>query len=342
MSLTGESRDILRVHLNEVNPLRARYEGTLSLADGVKFTDVTTDASDANGFTVKFGQDNKHKAIFYSNPFNVAVYNEDKLILTLNQRQLLKFEYSRQKTDQDNNDLGEWEESFKGHSDSKPHGPMSVGMDINFVNIDHVYGLPEHADSFSLRNTKGSFDPYRLYNLDVFEYATESTAALYGGVPLLVGHTAEETIGVYWLNPSETWIDIEAVSPSAPSTSAIGGFFGGGDSSTVRARSSHWISETGVIDVWILSGPKPSDISKQNAYLFGTHPLPPYYSIGYHQSRWNYFTQEEVAEIDDKFDQHDVPLDAIWLDVEYTEGRSKKYFTWDPHGFLMFEVSSPI
>jgi alpha 1,3-glucosidase len=26
-------------------------------------------------------------------------------------------------------------------------------------------------------------------------------------------------------------------------------------------------------------------------------------------------------------------LDAIWLDIEYTEGRSKKYFTWDPVTF---------
>lgn len=259
------------------------------------------------------------------------MYNDGKLALTLNQRQLLKFEYNREKTEQDNNDngLGEWSETFKSHSDSKPYGPMSVGMDINFINIDHVYGIPEHADSFSLRNTKGNSDPYRLYNLDVFEYELDSPASLYGSIPLMVGHSADQTIGVYWLNPSETWIDIESIVPSGNSgaTGMIGGFFSGDGAS--KARSSHWISETGVIDVWILTGPTPNDVMKQNAYLFGTHNMPPYYSIGYHQSRWNYFSQEEVAEIDGKFDEHDIPLDAIWLDIEYTEGRSKKYFTWD-------------
>lgn len=53
--------------------------------------------------------------------------------------------------EEDNNGL--WEETFKGHTDSKPHGPSSVGMDISFVNSNHVYGIPEHADSFSLKET---------------------------------------------------------------------------------------------------------------------------------------------------------------------------------------------
>lgn len=33
----------------------------------------------------------------------------------------------------------------------------------------------------------------------------------------------------------------------------------------------------------------------------------------------------------DKFDDHDIPLDTIWLDIEYTD--AKKYFTWDGHKF---------
>lgn len=48
---------------------------------------------------------------------------------------------------------GLWEETFKGHTDSKPHGPSSVGLDVSFVNSRHVYGIPEHADSFLLKET---------------------------------------------------------------------------------------------------------------------------------------------------------------------------------------------
>ena len=238
----------------------------------------------------------------------------------------MKFEHFRHKTEGDKNDNGEWEETFKTHTDSKPYGPMSVGMDVSFIDYEHLYGLPEHADSFSLRNTKGSSDPYRLYNLDVFEYEANSPAALYGSVPMIIAHSAESTLGFLWLNPSETWIDIE----SSSLTTGVFSNLVGGES---KARMTHWMSETGVIDLWIMTGPTPADVSKQNALLSGTHPMPPYYSVGYHQCRWNYYTQEEVAEVEQNFDDNDIPVDAIWLDIEYTDGRSKKYFTWDPVAF---------
>lgn len=37
--------------------------------------------------------------------------------------------------------------------------------------------------------------------------------------------------------------------------------------------------------------------------------------------------------MDIQTDRHDIPMDAIWLDIEYTEQKSKKYFTWDPQTF---------
>ena len=32
-------------------------------------------------------------------------------------------------------------------------GPSSVGLDISFPGVEHVYGIPEHADSFVLKTT---------------------------------------------------------------------------------------------------------------------------------------------------------------------------------------------
>jgi len=34
-------------------------------------------------------------------------------------------------------------------------------------------------------------DPFRLYNLDVFEYELESKMALYGSIPYIVAHRSE-------------------------------------------------------------------------------------------------------------------------------------------------------
>jgi len=56
-----------------------------------------------------------------------------------------------------------WEESFGGNTDSKPRGPNAVAMDFTFANTNNVFGIPEHADHFSLSDTT-STDPYRLLN----------------------------------------------------------------------------------------------------------------------------------------------------------------------------------
>lgn len=56
--------------------------------------------------------------------------------------------------DEESEEPGLWEETFKSHVDSKPFGPTSVGVDISFPGSRHVYGIPEHADSFALKQTK--------------------------------------------------------------------------------------------------------------------------------------------------------------------------------------------
>lgn len=87
-------------------------------------------------------------------------------------------------------------DNFGGHRDSMPRGARSVGLDVSFPYAQHVYGIPEHATSLALPSTaEGSAglppqysEPYRLYNLDVFEYEIGNTMALYGNIPLLLAH----------------------------------------------------------------------------------------------------------------------------------------------------------
>jgi len=96
-------------------------------------------------------------------------------------------------------------------------------------------------------------------------------------------------------------------------------------------------------------GPRPKDVFHQNAQLTGVFPLPPVYflnyskfsqiiykflqlfAIAYHQCRWNYNDRADLLGVHSSFDEHDIPLDVLWLDIEHTDG--KKYFTWDPVKF---------
>ena len=97
-------------------------------------------------------------------------------------------------------------------------GPASIGLDLSFPNSNNVYGLPEHASDFSLKATTGTnaeyTEPYRLYNLDVFEFELNSPMALYGSIPFLLSHKVGASVGVFWLNAAEMWVDIDKTSKS--------------------------------------------------------------------------------------------------------------------------------
>jgi len=191
------------------------------------------------------------------------------------------------------------------------------------TNKRKVFGLPEHATRTALPHTNGPRthynEPYRLYNLDVFEYELDEPMALYGAIPLVVSHglksTNEDTsstVGALWLNPSETFVDV-------------------GEDSSGTKTIVRWISESGIIDLFLLPGSSPRALYQQYGQLTGTQELPPLFSLGYHQCRWNYKNEDDVASVHQKFEELDFPYDVLWLDIEHTDG--KRYFTWDKRQF---------
>ncbi|XP_065564085.1 neutral alpha-glucosidase AB-like isoform X1 [Artemia franciscana] len=231
--------------------------------------------------------------------------------------------------DAEETEPGMWEEDYKSHHDSKPYGPSSFGVDLSFPGSNHVYGIPEHADSLALRDTLNG-DPYRLYNLDVFEYELWSPMALYGAIPFVMAKGKEGAVGVYWQNAAETWVDVRDV-PGGGVVSSLMKLVSGGASEPGPHKEVHFISESGLMDVFFLLGPGPKDVLQQYTGLTGVTPLPQMFAIAYHQCRWNYNDQEDVQFVHENFDKEDMPLDVIWLDIEHTD--NKKYFTWDPIKF---------
>ncbi|XP_046694477.1 neutral alpha-glucosidase AB isoform X3 [Silurus meridionalis] len=338
--------NMTRVKINELKPLRPRYEVQDVLITDPPTKPMTVVTRDENGVVLSLGAD-EQRLIVSARPFRLDIVEGPQVLLSLNSRGLLAFEHLRlrkdtkQDTDRaggsenagDKAEDGEeevkpgmWEETFKTHTDSKPNGPTSISLDFSFPGVEHVYGIPEHADTLKLKPTDGS-DPYRLYNLDVFQYELHNPMALYGSVPMLISHNAQRTMGVFWLNAAETWVDIS--SSTLTMFGKMADFVPG--SSEVPQTDVRWISESGIIDVFIMLGPTPSDVFMQYASLTGTQAFPPLSTLGYHQCRWNYNDQEDVKAVDQGFDEHDIPYDFIWLDIEHTDG--KRYFTWDPQKF---------
>ena len=209
----------------------------------------------------------------------------------MNSRGLMRFEHLREKGTEEGSDSEPdlWQESFGGHTDNKANGPTAVAMDFTFAGMEHVYGIPQHADTFSLKDTTNS-DPYRFYNLDVFEFELWNPMALYASIPFMMGHNRQSTVGVFVLNSAEGWIDIKKGET---------GIFGSlsnmvSGSQPQKQVETHWMFESGILDMFILLGPGPKEVSRQYGLLTGTTPLPPEFAIAYHQCRWNYNDQDDV------------------------------------------------
>ena len=58
----------------------------------------------------------------------------------------------------------------------------------------------------------------------------------------------------------------------------------------------------------------------------------PYWSLGFHQSRWGYKNTNELRDIYNKFIEFEFPIDTFWGDIEILD--EKKLFTIDPNNFF--------
>ncbi|XP_013145415.1 PREDICTED: neutral alpha-glucosidase AB [Papilio polytes] len=325
-----------RIQIDEADPIYPRYRTQLALDGEPKADGLQLVSKEGGKLTLTNTQG--HKVLITAEPlkFEFLDQNGDVAVVINENSQLLiePLRLKREKNDEEEGnenaieveEEGTWGENFKSHHDSKPRGNEAVSLDVSFPDADQIYGIPEHTDKFALRTTT-SGEPYRLYNLDVFEYELDSRMAIYGAVPVLYAHGSKRTVGVFWHNSAETWVDVVNYADGTVVSSLVN-LVTGGHKRRVDAR---FISESGIVDVFVMLGSKPADVFRQYTKLTGVAPLPPKFSLAYHQSRWNYVDEADVRAVDDNFDVHDIPADVIWLDIEYTD--RKKYFTWDPEKF---------
>ncbi|KAK9685064.1 Glycosyl hydrolases family 31 [Popillia japonica] len=187
----------------------------------------------------------------------------------------------------------------------------SLSLDISFPIANTAYGIPQHAENLSLPSTgPGGLSAYRMFNVDNWGYPAYTREALYGAIGVLYGISTDITSGIFWMNGAQTFIDIT------------------NEGDGVDAL---FISETGALELFLFAGPTLRDCVRQYTTLTGVTPLPQYFTLGYHQCRYSYMSQEDVETVVAEFDNHNFPMDVIWLDIDYSDGY--KYFTWNYTAF---------
>ncbi len=93
-------------------------------------------------------------------------------------------------------------------------------------------------------------------------------------------------------------------------------------------------SEGGPLDYYLICSPTPKQVIEGYAYLTGTHPLPPLWTLGFQQSRYSYTPESQLREIADRLRDDKIPSDVLYLDIDYQD--RNRPFTVNPQTFPNF------
>ena len=168
---------------------------------------------------------------------------------------------------------------------------------------EHYFGLGDKTGPLDRRN-----EAFTLWNTDAYRFQ-ESTDPIYKSIPYFVAFRSGRAVGVLLDNTWRTNFD-----------------FG---KSTAEEYS--FGSVAGPIDYYLIYGPAPKQVVEGYAWLTGTPPLPPLWSFGFQQSRYSYMSQARVLEVANRLRADRIPVDAIYLDIDYQE--KNRPFTVDHAAF---------
>ncbi|KAF2737172.1 hypothetical protein EJ04DRAFT_431393 [Polyplosphaeria fusca] len=100
----------------------------------------------------------------------------------------------------------------------------------------------------------------------------------------------------------------------------------------LQPESITWRTLGGSIDLFFFDGPSQPEVTRQyQQSAIGLPAMQSYWGFGYHQCRWGYRNWTELREIVDTFRAFDIPLETIWVDIDYMD--QYRDFTLDPHTF---------
>lgn len=93
-------------------------------------------------------------------------------------------------------------------------------------------------------------------------------------------------------------------------------------------------SESGNADFYRFTADSADEIVRQFRAITGQSYIPPKWAFGFGQSRWGYKTEEDIRTVYERYRDASVPLDSIYLDIDYME--RYKDFTVNTESFPHF------
>ncbi|EFN52962.1 hypothetical protein CHLNCDRAFT_26299, partial [Chlorella variabilis] len=80
-----------------------------------------------------------------------------------------------------------------------------------------------------------------------------------------------------------------------------------------------WRAIGGMVDLFVFMGPSPLEVLEQLTRVVGRPAMQPYWAFGFHQSKYGYSSLAQVQGVVANYSAAGIPLEAIWLDIDYSE-----------------------
>ncbi len=215
----------------------------------------------------------------------------------------LKIQVSRERLrlrieDHEGNLLSEDEKGFHWY-ENHAFGGYVVMTSRVIQSREHFYGLGDIPGHKNLRGQSRM-----LWGSDVYGYDAQ-TDPLYKNIPFFIGVHHTRAYGVFFDNSFRSSFDFGRERPSV---------------------SSFW-AQGGEMDFYFMQGPKVENVVEKYSRLTGVPEMPPLWALGFHQCKWSYKSEGEVMAIADGFKDHEIPCEAIYVDIDYMDGF--RCFTWN-------------
>ena len=190
--------------------------------------------------------------------------------------------------------------------------PSGVGWDAESGLVTARFEAPAGERYFGLGLRGGPLDrrgrQILMMNVDRIAIG-ELDDPQYQSIPFYYGLIDGRAHGVFVDSPAVPFFDLDSAGTGVTSVGAM----------------------EGELDCYVIAGPAMWRVAHAYASLTGFPALPPAWSLGYHQSRFGYRSQQEFLDLAAAFRSYRIPADALHFDLYYLD--RLQAFTWDPVTF---------
>jgi alpha-glucosidase len=169
---------------------------------------------------------------------------------------------------------------------------------------EQIFGCGEHAGFINHRGKKVKF-----WNYAEPKHFNTISNEMYQSIPFYISKDNETVYGLFYDNSFRSSFDFGVESEEYISIGADGG----------------------ELIYYFIYGKSIKEVLGLYSGLTGTSPMPPLWSLGYHQSKWSYYPENRVYEVANTFREKNIPCDSIHLDIDYMD--NYKIFSFNQDRF---------